>query len=68
MKFFSPSMLMACLSIVFVSLSGCSSDTKPKSVTEGISLTEIEAYEKAMREMEGEAKADMDATQKPSKR
>lgn len=39
--------------IALMSLTGCD-DSKPKSMTEGVELSEIEAYEKAIQEMEAE--------------
>lgn len=52
------------LSFTMTSLTGCE-DSKPASMTEGIELSEIEAYEKAQREMESEDMGEMDETVKP---
>ena len=48
------------------SLSGCSDSSGPKSMTEGVPLSEIEAYEQSVRDMEAEEEGDMDDIEKQS--
>ncbi len=40
--------------IAMISLTGCGGEQKTSSMTEGVELSEIEAYEKAVLEMEAE--------------
>ena len=54
---------MLCLSCTLVVSTGCGDNSKPKSMTEGVELSEIEAYEQAVRDMESEEAEDMDATE-----
>lgn len=58
-KPFSSSLLFT-LAFVVVSLVGCGGDKGPKSMTEGVPLSEIEAYEQAVRDMEAEDAAAME--------
>lgn len=51
-------------SFTMTALTGCS-DSEPAAMTDGIELSEIEAYEKAQREMESESMGEMDETEKP---
>lgn len=49
-------------SIAMISFTGCGGKPEAASMTEGVELSEIEAYEKAQQEMEAEAMGEMDAT------
>jgi len=60
MKTFSRSLLMLVFSITMISLTGCGEEPKVKSMTEGVELSEIEAYEKAVQAMEAEDAAEME--------
>ncbi|QEF98547.1 hypothetical protein Mal15_25990 [Stieleria maiorica] len=60
MKTISRALLAICWSIAIFALAGCGDDTKPKSMTEGVDLSEIEAYEQSVREMEAEDAGEMD--------
>jgi uncharacterized lipoprotein YehR (DUF1307 family) len=60
MKTFSWSQLMLVFSITMISLTGCGDvEPKVKSMTDGVELSEIEAYEQAVRGMEAEDAGDM---------
>ncbi|TWU42580.1 hypothetical protein [Novipirellula artificiosorum] len=65
MKTISLSLLMILSSITMTSLTGCGSDSKPASITEGVELSEIEAYEKAQREMEAESATGLEEASRP---
>ena len=67
MKTFSWSLLMLFTSITVISLTGCGGDPKPASMTEGVELSEIEAYEKALQDMEAEdaGSMEMDESREP---
>ena len=54
-------LLMLISSVTMTSFTGCG-DSETTSMTEGIELSEIEAYEKAQKEMEAEAMGEMDET------
>jgi uncharacterized lipoprotein YehR (DUF1307 family) len=61
MKTFSRSLLMLVVSITIISLTGCGdAEPKVKSMTDGVELSEIEAYEQAVRGMEAEDAGDME--------
>ncbi len=60
MRIFRWSLLMLCLSCALIVSTGCGDNSKPKSMTEGVELSEIEAYEQAVRDMEAEDVEDMD--------
>lgn len=45
--------LTLCLAISMISLSGCG-ESKPASMTEGVPLSDIEAYERDVQAMEAE--------------
>jgi uncharacterized lipoprotein YehR (DUF1307 family) len=61
MKTFSWSLLMLVFSITMISLTGCGDvEPKVKSMTDGVELSEIEAYEQAVRGMEAEDAGDME--------
>lgn len=47
-------------SLAMFSLAGCG-EPKAASMTEGVELSEIEAYEKAQREMEAESMGENDS-------
>lgn len=54
------SLLTLVFSITMISFSGCGEEPKVKSMTEGVELSEIEAYEEAVRAMEAEDAAEME--------
>jgi hypothetical protein len=60
MKTYSWSLLMLFSSITMISLTGCGGDSQPTSMTEGVELSEIEAYEEAVRKMESDDAGGMD--------
>ncbi|MCM2369624.1 hypothetical protein [Aporhodopirellula aestuarii] len=49
-------LLLTAMSLIF--LAGCGED-QPKSVTEGIPISEIEDYETRLKEMEAEAEREL---------
>ncbi len=59
MKTSSWSLLILFSFVTITSLTGCGKP-EPKSMTEGVPLSEIEAYEKAVLEMEAEDAGDME--------
>jgi hypothetical protein len=60
MKTFSWSLPTLFLSITMISLSGCSGEPKPAAMTEGVPLSEIEAYEQEVLAMETEDAGEME--------
>ena len=54
MKTLSWSLLMLVFSITMISLTGCGGEPEVKSMTDGVPMSEIEAYEKAVQAMEAE--------------
>lgn len=48
------SLLMLSLSITMISLTGCGEEPKAASMTEGVPMSEIEAYEQSVLAMEAE--------------
>jgi hypothetical protein len=61
MKTFSWSLLILFSSITMISLTGCEGGKKEAaSMTEGVEMSEIEAYEQSLREMEAEDAGDME--------
>lgn len=69
MKIFSWSLLMLVFSITMISLTGCGGEPEVKSMTDGVPMSEIEAYEQAVQAMEAEDAGDMeniDATGGPA--
>ena len=60
MKTFPWTLLILFSSIAMVSFTGCGGKPETASMTEGVELSEIEAYEKAQKEMEAEAMGEMD--------
>jgi hypothetical protein len=60
MKTFSWSLLMLVFSITMISFTGCGGGQEVKSMTDGVELSEIEAYEAAVQGMEAEDAGDME--------
>ena len=61
MKKFTWTLLFLISSVSMFSLAGCS-EPKTESMTEGIEMSEIEAYEEAQRKMEAEDMGEMEET------
>jgi hypothetical protein len=61
MKTNSGSLLMLVFSITMIALTGCGGEeSNVRSMTEGVELSEIEAYEKAVQGMEAEDAGEME--------
>ena len=60
MKTHSWSLPTLILSVAMISLTGCSEEPKAASMTEGVPLSEIEAYEQQVLAMEAEDAGAMD--------
>ena len=61
MKKFSWSLLILFSFVTMIALTGCGDvEPKVKSMTEGVELSEIEAYEKAVQTMEAEDAGEME--------
>ncbi|PAY21363.1 hypothetical protein CKO51_01935 [Rhodopirellula sp. SM50] len=60
MKTFSRCLLILCSATALIASVGCGDNSNPASMTEGVELSEIEAYEKAVLEMEAEDAGSMD--------
>ena len=60
MKTIPFTLLLLFSSFVMISFTGCGGKPEAASMTEGVELSEIEAYEKAQKEMEAEAMGEMD--------
>ncbi|QDV41170.1 hypothetical protein Enr13x_10080 [Stieleria neptunia] len=60
MKTFSRSLLILCASTAMIISVGCGEKSAPTSMTEGVELSEIEAYEQAVLDMESEDTGEMD--------
>jgi hypothetical protein len=60
MKNSSWTLIVLLSSLAMFSLAGCG-EPKAASMTEGVELSEIEAYEKAQREMEAESMGENDS-------
>ena len=56
--------LLMLSSIAMLSFAGCGGKPDAASMTEGVELSEIEAYEKAVLEMEAEDAGGMDEVEK----
>ena len=60
MRSYSWALLMLFSSIAMISVTGCGGKPDAASMTEGVELSEIEAYEQSVREMEAEDSGEMD--------
>ena len=65
MKIFPRALLILFSVVAMISFAGCGGEQKASSMTENVELSEIEAYEKAVLEMESEDMGEMDESDKP---